>query len=44
MLAIVFDNERGRRTIVDRLKLGDDVQADVRELVLEHLQEHGQEM
>jgi hypothetical protein len=33
-----------KRTVIDRLQLGDDVQADVRELVLEHLQEHGEEM
>jgi hypothetical protein len=44
MLAVVFDKERAKHTIVDRLELGDDVQANVRELVLEHLQEHGQEM
>jgi hypothetical protein len=31
-------------TIVDKLKLGDDVQTDVRELILEHLQEHGQQV
>jgi hypothetical protein len=31
-------------TIVDRLELRDDVQSDVGELILEHLQEHGKEM
>lgn len=28
------------RTVIDRLELGDDVQPDVRELILEHLEEH----
>lgn len=31
-------------TIVDELKLRDDVQADIREFVLEHLKEHGEEV
>lgn len=31
-------------TFVDHLQLRDDVQTDVRVLVLEHLKEHGEEM
>jgi hypothetical protein len=31
-------------TVVDRLELRDDVQTNVREFVLEHLEEHGKEM
>jgi hypothetical protein len=33
-----------RHTVVNRLELRDDVETDIRELVLEHLQEHGEEM
>jgi hypothetical protein len=33
-----------KHTIVNRLKLRDDVQSDIRELVLEHLQKHGKKM
>jgi hypothetical protein len=33
-----------RRTVVNRLKFRDDVEADVGELVLQHLEEHGKEM
>lgn len=31
-------------TLVDQLKLRDDVQANLRELILEHLEEHGEQM
>lgn len=31
-------------TIVDKLKLRNDVQTDVGELILEHLQKHGQKV
>ena len=33
-----------RRTVVHRLELRDDVQPDIRELILEHLKEHGKKM
>lgn len=33
-----------QRTVVDRLELRDDVQSNVRELILEHLQEHGKQV
>lgn len=33
-----------KRTIVDKLELGDDVEPNIWELVFEHLQEHGEEM
>ena len=33
-----------RHTLVDKLQLGDDVESDLREFVLEHLQEHGEKV
>jgi hypothetical protein len=42
-LVLVFvglTRDRQRNTIVDKLELGDDIQSNIRELVLEHLQEH----
>lgn len=34
----------GLLTLIDEFKLRDDVKADLRELILEHLKEHGQEV
>lgn len=31
-------------TLVDQLKFGDDVESNLRELILEHLKKHGQKM
>lgn len=38
------DLNHGLLTLVDKLKLRNDVKADLRELILEHLKEHGQKM
>lgn len=32
------------RTVVNRLELRNDVQSDIRELIFEHLEEHGKQM
>jgi hypothetical protein len=43
-LALQFGKCSNKHTIVDRLELRDDVESDIRELVLQHLEEHWQEM
>ena len=39
-----MDTQDRAHTLVDQLQLGDDVQSNLGKLVLEHLEEHGEEV
>ena len=42
LLITTYDCEQQQLTFVHQLELGDDVQSNIREVVLQHLEKHGE--